>query len=131
LPCAELGPGDGIDPRRTKDAEDRHVPNRKALQLCAQIARTLGCALASECGDDVLQALLVASVQPAPDSTRLLVTVYPTPSAPVQEAAQILQHVHRAAGMLRSVVAAAVHRKRVPELVFRVSRKPDDMPSQP
>jgi ribosome-binding factor A len=125
-PCAEFGPEDGIDPRLTVRPARSRVPNRKALQLCAQVARTLSCALATECADDILQELLVASVQPAPDSTRLLIVVSPAPFAPAREPAQILEHLHRASGLLRSLIAAAIHRKRVPELVFSVSAGPNE-----
>ena len=47
---------------------------RKACQLCRQVAVTLDEVLA-ECGDGVLQGLHVASVVPFPDASRLLVTL--------------------------------------------------------
>lgn len=40
--------------------------NRKALQLCREVARTLGHALAWEMGDEVLSGLDVVAVDPAP-----------------------------------------------------------------
>src|SRR5207302_1030388 len=70
-PCADVGPGDGLDPRLDEMFTPRRAANRKALQLCAQIAHTLGSVLSGECGDDRLRDLLVESVEPAPDSTRL------------------------------------------------------------
>ena len=51
------------------------MKNRKALQLCAQVAQTLGVVLAGECGEDLLRELFVTSVVPAPDSSRLLVMI--------------------------------------------------------
>ena len=48
--------------------------DRKALQLCHQVAETLEEVLA-ECGDGLLQALRVLDVEPAPDASRLLVTL--------------------------------------------------------
>ena len=54
-PCAELGPDDGIDPGTLRPADRHRVTNRKALQLCEQIAHTLGSVFAGECADDLLR----------------------------------------------------------------------------
>ena len=90
--------------------------NRKALQLCRQVERTLTYVL-SDLNDDVLAGLMVQSVQPAPNASRLLVTVCPmdTTADPVK----VLTHLHSAAGRLRAEIGSAIHRKRVPELMFR------------
>jgi ribosome-binding factor A len=118
--CGEVGPEDGIDPRVQSRYTPRKVTNRKALQLCGQVARTLAHVFAWECRDELLQGLIVESVQPGPNSARMLVTV--SLNEPVRDvtAEEILLHLQRAAGMLRSEVAAAIHRRRVPELQFRV-----------
>jgi ribosome-binding factor A len=113
--CAEVGPDDGLDPRDLLREPKPRVPNRKALQLCGQVARTLDGVLRT-CGDDVLRDLTVVSVVPAPNAGRLLVTL----TGPV-EAAVALEHVRRAAGLLRSEVAAVIHRRRAPELTFRLT----------
>lgn len=73
--AAERGPDDGIDPRTLPRHTGGKVANRKALQLCRQVEQTLGSLLAGGCGDAVLRDMLVQSVVPAPDSTRLLVTL--------------------------------------------------------
>jgi ribosome-binding factor A len=114
--CAAIGPEDGSNPRDFFKKPAEKVPNRKALQLCGQIAKTLSLVL-WECGDDVLRELAVESVQPVPTSARLLVTL----SAPegVDEATA-LSHVDKAGGLLRGEVAAAIHRRKTPELTFRV-----------
>ena len=118
--CAELGPEDGLDPRTFFRKPSGKVTNRKALQLCAQVARTLSTVLAGECEDDLLRDLLVESVCPAPDSMHLLVRVCLAASARAVDANQVLQHLHRAYGRLRTEIAATIHRKRVPELTFCV-----------
>jgi ribosome-binding factor A len=118
--CAEVGPDDGLDPRTAFRKPSGKVTNRKALQLCGQVARTLNLVLGGECADDLLRSVLVESVQPAPDSSRLLVTLCPAPSAETTDPATVLEHLHRAAGRLRAEVASAIHRKRAPELMFRV-----------
>jgi ribosome-binding factor A len=119
-PCADIGPGDGVDPRLDHPFMPRRVVNRKALQLCAQVARTLATVLSGECGDDRLRDLLVESVQPAPDSTRLLVTVSAGPAFAAGDSASVLRALYGATAMLRVQIACAIHRKRVPELVFQV-----------
>jgi ribosome-binding factor A len=118
--CAEIGPDDGQDPRTLFRKSPAKVRNRKALQLCGQVARTLSSILSGECGDDVLREVIVETVQPVPDASRLLVTVSLAASAGIVEPASVLEHLHRAAGMLRGEVAAAIHRKRAPELTFRL-----------
>ncbi len=117
--CAEVGPGDGIDPRLEGRGPTGPVPNRKALQLSGQVARTLSGALA-ESEDDVLRDLLFVSVVPAPYASRLLVTVAPSPAAAAVEASAVLERLERMRGRLRTEVAAAVHRRKAPDLTFRV-----------
>jgi ribosome-binding factor A len=116
--CGEPGPDDGRDPRLDRP-EHRPVANRKALQLCGQVARTLA-AVFGELGDDVLRDLVVESVAPAPNAGRLLVTVSPASSADPATADRVAGRLEAARGRLRSEVAAAVHRRRAPDLAFRV-----------
>src|SRR5215831_20065616 len=118
--CADVGPEDGQDPRVFFRKPSGGVKNRKALQLCGQVARTLSTVLPGECGDAVLREVLVETVEPFPDSSRLLVTVR-LPTGSEVPPATVLEHLRRAGGMLRSEVAAAIHRKRAPELTFRVA----------
>jgi ribosome-binding factor A len=115
--CTDVGPDDGVDPRDYFRKSSNRVPNRKALQLCAEVARTLNLVFAA-CGDDQLRELMVTSVQPAPNASRLLVTVCP-PAA--DSAAEVLEHLQRASGLLRSEVAAATNRRKTPELTFHVA----------
>jgi ribosome-binding factor A len=118
--CDNIGPEDGIDPRTEPRDFSRKPVQRKALQLCRQVARTLSDVIAWECGDEVLSEAIVESVQPAPNSGRLLVTiVMPSPRANVT-VDDVQQRLQRAQGSLRREVAAAIHRRRVPELTFRV-----------
>ena len=120
--CDSLAEDDGVDPRTFFRKPIGKVPNRKALQLCGQVARTLGVVL-SECGDEVLRNLGVAAVDPAPDSSRLLVTVYSLEGSTDPEV--VVERLRRAYGLLRGEVAAAIHRRKVPELTFRIV-KPEE-----
>jgi ribosome-binding factor A len=115
---ADVGPDDGLDSRYDRRG-GRPVGKRKALQLCREVERTLSAVLSGECDDDLLRELIVLSVVPAPNAVRLLVSVSLPASAgvPVEEAQRRLLGV---AGRLRSEVAAAVSRRKAPELAFRV-----------
>ena len=132
--CAEPSPDDGLGPHsrsritpgaRHLPGRSQEGPDRKALQLCHQVAETLEEVLA-ECGDVVLQALRVLDVEPAPDASRLLVTVAvdATPDDTL-DPCNVHDHLVRASGHLRSEVAGAITRKRAPVLVYRLAADPD------
>jgi ribosome-binding factor A len=112
--CTELTAEDGIDPRFLPRGTPGRVTNRKALQLCRQVERALSVALEG----DVLRDLTVQSVLPAPDSSRLLVTF----SHHGAESAEVLAALDDARPKLRGAIAAAIHRKKTPELAFHVVR---------
>jgi len=99
-----------------------HKEIRKAKQLCRQVAETLDLVLSGDCRDELLQSLHVISVVPAPNSSRLLVTV--SADLPVEEFDRqeifIVELLERQTGRLRAEVAASINRKRVPSLVFYV-----------
>ncbi len=95
-------------------SSDRQA-KRKAQQFCRQVQRALNLALAG-CGtEEGLSGLFVEEVFPAPDCGRLLVHVAVTGDQPV---ADVLLALRRAGPQLRSEVAAAISRKRAPELSF-------------
>lgn len=94
--------------------------DRKARQLCGQVADTLSYVLGGECDDDVLRNLLVVAVDPAPDSSQLAVTVRQDPPLGAVSPAEVLARLTAASGKLRAAVAAAITRKRAPKLLFRV-----------
>jgi ribosome-binding factor A len=117
---SEVGAGDGRDPRFDRPDEPAKVKNRKALQLCAQIAETLAFVFADS-ADPLLQDLLVVSVVPSPTSARVLVTVAPA-VADNFDAQASLNHLQAARSRLRGEIAAAVHRRKVPDLLFRIEQ---------
>ena len=95
--------------------------NRKALQLCSQVADTLNYVLSGECDDELLQGLQVASVVPAPNASQLLVTVYPVVATGSNfDAAEVRRRLLEAVGRLRSEVARSITRKKAPNLLFQV-----------
>jgi ribosome-binding factor A len=116
---AQIDADDGADPRDFLKKETHfRGAGRKAQQLCAQVAETLQQVL-GESADAIVQSLHVASVVPAPDASQLLVIVAPAVGAQFS-AAEAEEAIARAGGWLRSEVAAAITRKRAPQLVFRV-----------
>ncbi len=117
---AEVCPDDGIDPRELAHKDRPRKEQRKARQLCAQVADTLNLVLSGECNDDLLRNLQVVSVEPAPDASQLLVTVGAAVPGQPLDPAEVLVRLNAVAGKLRSEVAAAITRKRTPKLLFRV-----------
>lgn len=94
-------------------------PDRKTLQLCEQVRQTLEYVLTGELDDDHLRMLYVASVEPAPDADRLLVTVVPLTKATSPDPIQITSRLHAHAPTLRAAVAASISRRKVPDLLYR------------
>lgn len=117
---AEIRPDDGIDPRELARKERPRKGQRKARQLCAQVAETLSLVLSGECGDDLLQSVQVLAVDPAPDASQLVVTVRAGLPDEQVDPAEVLERLNQVMGKLRSEVAAAITRKRAPKLVFCV-----------
>lgn len=132
--CGEISEEDGADPRYFFQAPRHSGHGRKAMQLCKQVSRALLYAF-SECDDDVIRELYVESVVPAPDQNRLMVTV--TPLGEESDQVKVLTRLGHATPFLRTEVAYAINRKKVPELFFRfVPRSavepplPDDVRSE-
>ncbi len=109
--CAHVQEGDGDDPRRAGRESNNQARERRARQLCAQVARALNQALAG-LADDALRGCTVSAVVPAPDAGRLRVTL----RAPEPKAAEA--RLAHARGLLRLAAGDAISRKRVPELMF-------------
>lgn len=108
-------------PRRGRPGPQRpHRPDRKTLQLCSQVQRTLDLVLSGDLDDDRLRDLYVAQVTPAPDATRLLVTVAPLGFAKDFRPDLVMTRLAECSGKMRSELARAVNRKKTPDLMFRV-----------
>ncbi len=90
---------------------------RKARQLCEEVRRTLEFALDWECDDDLLAELWIAAVDPAPDASRLRVSIEIPPG---RDPVAVLERLDRMRPRLRAEVARAVTRKRAPDFFFAV-----------
>lgn len=108
--------------------EFQQKPDYKTAQLCKQTFRALCQSLAGDCGDPVLQNLVLESVTPAPDATRLLVTVLAKPADAPVDLTCIFHRLEQVKGMLRAAVASAIYRKKAPELTFLVLPMPEVQP---
>jgi ribosome-binding factor A len=100
------------------DRKRRRVADHKTLRLCRQVLEALQIGLAG-CADDVLQQIFIASVEPGADPSRLEVAVELPPDLDPLDA---MARLERAKGLLRSLAAESISRKKVPDLVFRVAR---------
>jgi ribosome-binding factor A len=119
--CGDLHDDDGIDPRLFFDKRNRNrKTNPKTEQLCRQAAETLCQLFDGELGDERLAVLRVDSVQPAPDASRLLVTLSANCAPDEFDRAAIEDRLRAATGRLRSAVAGAITRRKAPGLVFVV-----------
>jgi len=94
-------------------------PDHRVHSLCRQVQEAVDLALA-EADGDALRGAWVASVSPASGAGRLLVSVGLAPGASGEDADAALSALVRIKPWLRSEVARAIYRKRVPELEFRV-----------
>lgn len=110
---------DGVDPRTFFRRGERPSHHRKTLQLCGQVSRGLSCLLA-ESGDSALGDLVIDSVQPAPDASRLLVSLMPLWVEQGTSPVELLSILHAHVPRWRSELAVMIHRKRVPELCFQI-----------
>ena len=114
---ADRSPEDGMDPKEFFRKPGSRGGGRKVMQLCSQVQQALYWVLGAETGDESLALLDVLSVEPAPDSTRLLITLKSPPEMKMEES---LERLHAASKAIRSEIARSIHRKKVPDLVYRV-----------
>jgi hypothetical protein len=97
----------------------------KALQLCKQVERVASLALEGEWVDGALLGAVVASVEPAPDESRLRVVIVLAPDGGKAGFEHARVALLGLSARLRSEVARWIHRKRVPEIVFDVRLGPE------
>lgn len=128
--CDAIHEDDGVDPREFfKLRSHRDKPDRKAQQLCRQVAETIDQILAGELGDAALSNLRVSGVVPAPDASRLLVSLVAVSDDVPFDQSTTEQRLAAVTGLLRSAVAAAITRRKAPNLSFVVIG-PNSAPSQ-
>ena len=102
--------------RRAKGHRSTASNQRKTLQLCRQVERALMFVL-SDSEDDVLRDLMIVAVEPAPNAGRLMVTT--TPLCEMINPVEAIARLQAARGWLRTEIAASIHRRKVPDLLFQ------------
>ena len=113
-----MSPADDVDPDLFfGEPGARRRAGWKLQQLCKQVEHVAALALAEI---DGLVGAAVVEVVPAPDATRLRVVVALSPGSDARQHADACGALARGMGALRSEVARAIHRKRVPEVTFEV-----------
>lgn len=109
--CAEPHAEDGKPWLWTDDDSDPK-PDRKTLQLCAQIERALNIAWPGALG-----SLALLGVEPAPDASRLALLIgVPEGFSPTAA----MRAAQAALPQLRAEAARAITRKRAPTLTIRL-----------
>lgn len=108
--CDSIEPDDGVDPRLYFGGDaGRRRRGRSEARLARTVEQTLHLSLAS---------LDVEVVAVRVDRSRAVATVRPRPGDDVRE---VKKKLERAAPAVRCELAAALRRRRVPDLVFEVA----------
>ncbi len=92
----------------------------KTQQLCRQVEQCLSLVLAGELEDPHLEGLMVVDVSPLAGSSLLRVEVALPPDKSDLDPSEVHHHLLAASGYLRREIAAAIHRKKTPQLTFKV-----------
>ena len=119
LSCDTFYPDDGVDPRLYLRRGFKKK-NKKIHRLCSQVMRTLNVSLSTEGRHDLLQGLSVDTVQPAPNASRLLVSVSTIKPLHQEECEELRQLLKQMKGLFREELAIVLHRKHVPDLIFQL-----------
>lgn len=112
--CAHASDGDFVNPKFDKREEVRR-PSGKDLAISKQAARAIDQQL-STLSWSIDAGLRVVAVEPAPDATRLRVLVAWSERGYGLDS--VMAWLRARKGLLRSAVAAAITRRRAPDLTF-------------
>ncbi len=115
--CGEIHEDDGIDPRTYFKSKRNNKGDRKTKQLCQQVSRTINLCL-NDCDDPIVQSMFLVGVQPAPDSSCLLLHIECDVDN-FDHAAAMLS-IRSQTSRLQFEISRAINRKRVPNLTFSV-----------
>jgi len=117
--CAELGEGDGQNPREDRkfySRQKKRCVSRKNKQLCQQVVQAVNLTFA-QIDSDVIASLYAKYGVPAPNTSRVL--IYVTTQMKVSSV-EIQREISRYNGRLRREVAEMIHRRKVPSLAFMI-----------
>ncbi|MEM9418164.1 MAG: hypothetical protein AAGA25_03785 [Planctomycetota bacterium] len=122
----ELNPNDtqGLH-RKRRRSEKKRKDEWRNRRLCGQVRRAVQMGLA-DCGDPDLQNLIVLDVEPTDRNSCLcVVLVQPATNAPEDssQSVALLPRLHAVTPRLRSEVARSIHRKKTPQLIYRLQNQ--------
>ena len=117
--CGSICDDDGLVARdfHRKTAANKTCDEYKQLRLCEQVARTLALTFADSTVDQ-LRELKLEHVKPGKQSAGLRVQIRRPIGTDAETCALLLAMLKEQEGWLRSEVACAITRKRVPSLTF-------------
>ncbi len=120
--CAEFDPEqDGIDPRvLARRYQAQTSRSGKNEQLAKNVQRILAQVLQAEIHDPLLQQIVIMAVAAEPRGAGLNVAVQ-LPAAMWAQHSDVLSRLQQLQGFLRSEIAHAVQRRKVPALRFELS----------
>ena len=93
--------------------------DRKAAQLCAQIRRALDYVVPEVLADTKFDAMVV-EVEPAPNTSHLLVVVQAIGQLDFEETRLLEAEIANRSGAIRTAVAQSIHRRKTPTFSFCV-----------
>jgi hypothetical protein len=112
---------DGVDVRKPSGGSSRAHSALHDDGLCSQVFESLSLVFGGTSSDQRLWAIGLLSVEPAPSSSRLLIKVYPLPTALQPQSVSEIQAVLKAARpFLRREIGQEICRRKIPELTFEV-----------
>ncbi len=116
-----LQPDDGVDPRydARETAFSPSKVDRKAAQLCSQVRHALEFIIPEALQDSDWDAL-VLDVQPAPNTGHLLILLQAVEKLDEDGCRRLEAAIFQKSGIIRTAVAGAIQRRKVPTLTFRV-----------
>jgi hypothetical protein len=120
--------GDGIDPKEEKRQQARRQRKRKPDYSTQRLAKQVfdALCLGSSLTEIGLEDFTVTGVQPLGGSGQFLVEIQSVAPLSAFDPLEAEERLRLASGKIRFEIAGYLHRKRVPELKFRVIPSPAD-----
>jgi len=109
-----------VDPLNLEDHISHSQYCNKDNMLCKEIETELMILFSGAMEDERFQGIAVSSVEPASGITSVLVKVYPLYEEDMLDPETILDWLNSAKKYLRSEIARAINRRKVPDLFFSV-----------
>ena len=117
--CGEVDEIDGLSPKEYRKKEAKRKKHYKTHQLCKQIERSLSLDWMDISESEIWTDTMIASVRQDIQSPNLILSVYILPQSRFTEK-EILEELKNCRSIIRSFVAGAICRKKVPDIRFQI-----------